>query len=366
MNWKCDELLDHKKPFFIKKNDLLDSKFMAIKESFIFHYKNCNLYNNYCKTQDFKPNKLKKFSDLKNIPLLSIQIFKEDPNYLLSVPKENISLIAKSSGTSGKPSQVPKDKITLDRAVKSLTTSLRQVLGMDSSFVGILAPPPQVIPTWFAYYMSMAKKYYEKTSFYVKDGILSPQEIVSKLEDEECRPRNLIGPPFAFLSLVQYMTKSGHKIQLDERSVVSTGGGWKSRSGESISRDDLDEKISECFGVSKTKIRDGLNSVEFNTLLLDCEYKHKHVPPWLYVSIRDPKNPDEVVSTGEDGLMAYLDPLANSYPSFVLTDDIGKIIDQEECECGRTGQTIEWLRRAKGAESRGCALKMEEFTEVIK
>lgn len=366
MNWECDKLLKHKNPYKIKLKELENRRYKAIKQAFTFHYQNCRSYNKYCDTYNIKPDDLKDFSDVQKVPILPINTFKENYELLLSVPEENIVVIARSSGTSGKPSQVPKDGITLDRAVKSLISSLKHVVGMDSGFVGILAPPPEVIPTWFAYYMSMAKEYFDKTIFYLKDGILSPPEILNGLKSEKYRPRNMVGPPFAYMGLIQYIKDSGFEIQLDEESVISTGGGWKSRQGDAIHRNTFEELTSKCFGVPRENIRDGLNSVEFNTLLLDCEYKHKHVPPWLYVTIRDPENPDEEVSVGEEGLMGYIDPLAGSYPSFVLTDDIGKVIDQESCECGRTGQTVEWLRRAKGAEARGCALKMEEFTEVVK
>jgi long-chain-fatty-acid---luciferin-component ligase len=67
----------------------------------------------------------------------------------------------------------------------------------------------------------------------------------------------------------------------------------------------------------------------------------------------------------ETGLIACWDPVTYSYPAFVITDDLGYLVDGWECPCGKTGQEIVYVGRAPDAEVRSCRLKLAGMTEVI-
>jgi hypothetical protein len=55
-----------------------------------------------------------------------------------------------------------------------------------------------------------------------------------------------------------------------------------------------------------------------------------------------------------EGLLAFLDPFATSYPGFVITEDRATLAFGR-CGCGRPGAFIEGeIERAPGAEVRGC------------
>ncbi|MDD5779237.1 MAG: hypothetical protein PHU95_07290, partial [Candidatus Thermoplasmatota archaeon] len=64
----------------------------------------------------------------------------------------------------------------------------------------------------------------------------------------------------------------------------------------------------------------------------------------------------------EWGRFAFLDPLAESYPGFIISGD--KVLLLEHCPvCDRPGPVLEpEIKRARGEEMRGCA---EEMRRVL-
>ena len=70
---------------------------------------------------------------------------------------------------------------------------------------------------------------------------------------------------------------------------------------------------------------------------------------------------------GEEGLFAFLTSAITSYPSFILSGDIGVATTgyKEKCECGKIGPTVEHRRRATGMAARGCALVLEEVIKMM-
>jgi hypothetical protein len=68
---------------------------------------------------------------------------------------------------------------------------------------------------------------------------------------------------------------------------------------------------------------------------------------------------------------AFLDPIANSYPGYIITGDRVKLL--EKCPvCGKPGPVLESdITRMAGAEAKGCAnlmgeLMAEEFKKAEK
>jgi long-chain-fatty-acid---luciferin-component ligase len=165
------------------------------------------------------------------------------------------------------------------------------------------------------------------------------------------------------MHLVEYMDSNNKSTHLDPETRLMTTGGWKRVKGE-VPREMFIERTSKAFGISGAQIRDSLGLTDIFTMLPECEYHKKHVPPWFHVSVRNPENTTEEEAEGETGLLVFMSALIQSYPAFCMTGDMGAVEDGV-CECGRAGQIVEHRGRAQGAGARGCALRLEEFMNKI-
>ena len=59
---------------------------------------------------------------------------------------------------------------------------------------------------------------------------------------------------------------------------------------------------------------------------------------------------------GEEGIIEVLSILPRSYPGHaLLTEDLGMILGQDDCPCGRLGKYFHVHGRLAQAEMRGCS-----------
>jgi hypothetical protein len=113
------------------------------------------------------------------------------------------------------------------------------------------------------------------------------------------------------------------------------------------------KKINDRFGIPEEYCRDGYMMTEMNLFFPECESHYKHIPYFSYAMVFDEQmNP---LPYGEYGTFAFLDPLANSYPGFIITGDRAKLL--EHCPgCDRPGPVLApEISRIEGAGPKGCA-----------
>ena len=162
----------------------------------------------------------------------------------------------------------------------------------------------------------------------------------------------IFGAPYQFKKLCESLVRHNKRLTLAKGSFVLFGGGWKSFSGEAMSREALVRMLTDSLNIPPQMIMEGYSMTEINTLLLRCEHGRFHIPPIIEPVILDEElNPLE----GKDnrGAFGFLDPLAVSYPGFIISGDYVHMIDGE-CDCGLTGPAITEIGRMPGSEVKGC------------
>ncbi|PKM93597.1 MAG: hypothetical protein CVU84_14600 [Firmicutes bacterium HGW-Firmicutes-1] len=335
-------------------------QFGFIKQAYTHHYKVNKDFRNYSNRRGVKPDDIKKHEDLIKIPLIPSSIFKL--KIVKSCNENEIIKVCTSSGTKGSISKVYRDEVTLNRFLGAMQTVIDNTLGLDDVFCINLGPSTEEAgDLWFSYVLSLMDMVFPMENFIV-DGNFYPQKVVDQVCDVVDRFENIviIGAPIMFIELMKHMEDHDIKIDKCKSIMFITAGGWKRASGQAISKKEFCEQLKKYFiGMSEENSRDIFNMVELNTIFCECNKKIKHSPPWVKIYIIDPFTL-ELVKDGEVGLIAYLDPTAVSFPCFILTDDVGKISLNGQCECGRTGQGLEIIRRVESKESRGCALKIDK------
>jgi len=365
-----DKFLDIKDPWSLSETERKDLLVGSIIESVEHHYKNNAVWRRLCEVKNFKPTDINSYDDLNRIPVISTRAFKGGFD-LLSVPQEDIVKVHMSSGTSGSRSRVPRDRITLARNRKSILKTNEKFRASAPGYLGMMSPSPdELSDLTIANYSKISLEDFNSYDFFLKlDGGFNPAVVVEKLNAVTDRPVNIGGAPMLILALAQYVMESGNKIHtIDDESAVTSGGGFKTPDGQVVDRQTYNQIVMKAFGVAKENVRDVYSMSELNGVLSECEHHQKHIPPYFYVSIRNPSNIEEELPFGEEGLPVFIDPLAHSYPGFIVADDIVSFITPpfETCSCGEPGPTLATkVRRAEGAEEKGCGRHVAELSEQM-
>ncbi len=341
-----------------------DRLFMqALQEECVFHYEYNEMYRRFCDRKGFNPHQ--PFS-LKEIPPVSVSVFKELGFKLNSVPKEDLTLALQSSATSGIPSTIVVDKETAKRQAKAMIKVVGDYIGKERKPFLVMDIDPRssykkLLGARFAAvtgYLRFANKtgYFLKAdenniSYFDVEGII---DYVKKLEAD--KPVVVFGFTYILYQhvLQSIEKKTGVKISLPKGSKIIHIGGWKKLESEKISKELFNDRLSKCFGLQPQDVIDIYGFTEQMGLNYpDCTCGWKHTSSYSRVLVRDVKT-HEVLPPGKEGLLEFITPIPHSYPgNAVLTDDIG-IIDADECPDGRSGTRFKILGRMKKAEVRGC------------
>lgn len=350
---KTDNLLDQP-PFAHGAPQKRDLFLPAMQESLLHHYNSCGPFRAVCDSAGFSLDR--EFS-VDDIPYLPVSIFKTVE--LISVPKEELSKNIKSSATSsGIPSSIWLDRRTIQRQTKALSAILADFFGqrrkvfivLDSEET-LMARNGQLSSRGGAIrgMLSMAKSFHCVTDNELRlDRGRLAEAIAAAGDDDICF--------FGFTWLIYKIVTENPDLRLSRPgSLVLHIGGWKKLAEAHVDKAAFNTLVAERLGTSAEMIRDVYGMTEqLGTVYVDCEAGNKHVPLYSDLLIRDTATLMPL-GTKQPGFIQLLSPLPYSYPGIsLLTDDIGEIIGEDDCPCGRKGKYFLFRERAKQAEIKGC------------
>ncbi len=338
-------------------------KTKLIIENFQYHFSNNSFYREACLSKGVSIESIKSYDDLVKIPLIPVKRFKDvDSHVFLTKGLEEIEYEMRSTGTSGIPSVSRRDSKTVDDAMLSLYAMYREFFKISSGAILYLMPSTEDIPE-----MGMIKvlgmiegmadgSWYAMKGkrFYVDEAL----EVLKRWEGKHTR--HIIGPPFLVHRFIESLKKKNINLKLDKNSIIINLGGWKRYTGKQIPRREFNDLCNEYLGVPATHVRDTFGLVECNSLAVECKHNKKHVSPWVHYSVRDLNDLSKEVKDGERGVLAILDPISQSYPTFILTEDLVYLDKTSTCECGRNGHKMNYISRVRGAEIGCCAINLEK------
>jgi phenylacetate-coenzyme A ligase PaaK-like adenylate-forming protein len=94
---------------------------------------------------------------------------------------------------------------------------------------------------------------------------------------------------------------------------------------------------------------------QVGSVFFECEHGHLHTPLYADVIVRNPLTlaPSPM---GEAGVIQVLSLLPRSYPGHsLLTEDMGTVLGEDDCPCGRQGRYFAVHGRMRNVEVRGCS-----------
>jgi len=360
---ELDYLIAKEDPFEYSAAEVEEMRLKFIKKSVAWHLQPGTSYADYAERRHFSLTALKSPADILKVPLLPSMLFKR-ANVNLAHPLSDDFTNTTSSGTKGSVSNIPRDDQTLRRFFSSIGNLSNELLDIQNPDIYVFNLGPDTDEAknlWISYVMAGTTVLLPKIKHYILDGTFLIEDLLIDLQEAQDKRILLIGPPPLLMDLAQIIKRRRISLKFKhENSLVVSIGGWKKRNGEKVEREVYDAEMSQALSLPQKQIRDSFNMVELNTVLLECEHKNLHIPPWLSVSTRKPADlsPQQ---DGEEGILAFLDPTATSFPGFVLSDDIGVVNKNVKCQCGRSSDTLKIIRRLNTMEARGCALKLDGF-----
>jgi phenylacetate-coenzyme A ligase PaaK-like adenylate-forming protein len=300
----------------------------------------------------------KTFEKIEDFPYLPIRLFKEFD--LKSIDESAVIKTLTSSGTtSSKVARIFLDKETSRFQTKALGVIMQDFIGkkrlpmliVDSKNV---IKDRRLFSARGAGILGMAN--FGRDHMYVLDENMNLKldelrEFIDKHKNEMIL---LFGFTYiVWLHLYKELKKSSIKIDLHDGVLIHSGG-WKRLSEEAVDSSAFKQGLYDITGLKRVHNFYGMIE-QIGSVYMECEEGFFHTPLYSDVIVR---NPDDwsVQSFGQDGVIELVSILPHSYPGHILlTEDMGVIVGEDDCSCGRKGKYFKVLGRVPKAELRGCS-----------
>ena len=298
-----------------------------------FQYQNNYVYQNYCNMICENPINI---NEINKIPFLPISFFKTKK--ILSVDK--FEKVFYSSGTTTK-SRSKHFISDLKLYQESFINNFRLNYG-DINQYTIIALLPNYYENKDSSLIYMVERLIKLTKsnesgFYLDDYSKLSKTLI-ELEIKNDRKTILIGVPYALLDLIDF-----NQFELNNTIIMETGG-MKGKRKEMV-RKELHDKLKSGFGVKKIHSEYGM------TELLSQAYSQGDgifkTPFWMKAFIRDINDAQNLDFNKKSGAINIIDLANYNSCSFIATDDMGKLVNDDEFEV---------IGRIDNSDVRGCNL----------
>jgi len=400
-------------------------RFEALRFAFGHHYTHNAMYRGFCRERGVCPDDIRAPEDLDRIPLLSHRFFKEYPQgrdmatWLANVHTGELPRIvvqgqaptfdqvvnafnaagmevAHSSGTGGRHTLIPRDRRTFLAAEYAIAKSAAIMLypGWKHATSGyLLMPNPKktnvfagrVCQVYFDVIQDVEVAIDRQISADVMRIVMSGQKglrstmirFVNRLAsarlvdriilwlEHHAKARSriaLVGAPYLLWAVMKKLREQGKSFDFGERGAILTGGGWKVYEGDRMPVADFRRQVAQVLGIQDRNCLDLYGMVEGNGWMIHCPEGHYLHTPYSYYKPLVLDEEYKPLGYGQWGRFAFLDAAAHSYPGFILTGDVARLL--QRCPvCDRPGPVLEpEVRRASGEDLRGCG---EEVRRMV-
>ena len=342
-------------PYSLKKKDKLKKFLNYINKLTVHHYKNCEIYGKIIKNLKFK---IKKKNKLENFPMLPVRIFKKYD--LQSVPRNKVIKKLVSSGTSGQElSKIYLDKENARNQMIVLKKITETILGNQRLPMLIIDQDPKILDrsvfnakVTAIYGFSIFGKNY--CYLLDKKGNIDYKKLNEFLKRNSHDNFFIFG--FTSLVFENLIQKLSTKLIYSnfQNGILLHGGGWKKLDKLKINNNNFRKKLFSKIKLKKIHNYYGLVEQAGSIFIESNECGYFHTSVYSDILIRN--NNFEIARKGKKGLIQLFSLLPTSYPGHnILTEDIGEIVGEDNCKCGKQGKYFRVHGRAKEAEIRGCS-----------
>lgn len=295
-------------------------------------------------------------ASLADVPYLPVSVFKT--HTLRSVSEAEVFKVLTSSGTTGQvPSRIYLDRDTASRQTKALSTIMQAVLGAQRLPM-IMVDTKSVFQNRQSFsargagLLGMAT--FGRDHFYALDDQMQLDEpgLRTFLDKYNGKPILIFG--FTFMVWL-YFREAAARMGADlSAATLVHSGGWKKLVEQSVDNARFKAALREGTGLGRVFNFYGMVE-QVGSVFLECEHGVLHAPSFADVIVRDLRTL-EPAPHGQEGVLEVLSALPTSYPGHaLLTEDLGTLLGEDDCACGRSGKYFTVRGRIARSEIRGCS-----------
>lgn len=346
------ELLD--RPLFAMPHDVRKAALLPALQALTAHHKAaCPAYR---KMVDLAFPGHENANDLAGIPYLPVSLFKN--RTLSSVPKQDIRVTIKSSGTTGTArSQIHMDRATTQLSSQTLAAIFHELVGAKRLPLLIVDTQSALAPSMdmgarAAAILGLMPFGYDTTFLLDNDLHVDEMALRTFLARHGSAPFLIYG--FTFL-IWQTLVPVAQKLGLDlSNATLMHSGGWKYLAAESVDNKRFRQTVRDAARITRVINYYGMAEMP-GVVFAENADGFLYPPSFADVLIRDPLTlaplPD-----GQTGLVQILSAVPHSFPGHaLLTEDLGRIVTIDSGSQGWHGKAVEIIGRVPKAELRGCS-----------
>ncbi len=294
----------------------------------------------------------------EEVPMLPVSLFKELD--LRSVPEEAVFKTLTSSGTTGqKVSKIFLDAPTSAAQQRALCRIMETVLG-PKRLPFLVLDAKKVLRDRMMFSARGAgilgfSSFGSRVCYALNDEMnLDLAGVKAFLREHQEEPIFLFGFTFMIWKhVICALEAQGEHLDIPQGILVH-GGGWKKLAHEAVSPAEFRARVTAAAGVTQISDYYGMTE-QTGCIYLECPYGHLHASVWSDVLIRRAED-GGLCAPGEPGVIQVLSLLPWSYPGHsLLTEDMGVLLGEDDCPCGRLGKYFHVTGRVPRAEVRGCS-----------
>lgn len=341
-----DRLLSLNSPYVLDKYSKRKELGIELDNLDDFHKENCVEYANILNATNYS-----------QYPL-PVRLFKE--LNLKSVPDENVFKVLTSSGTTSQVvSRIHLDRETAQLQTKVLVQIMQSFLGKDRLPM-LIIDHPNVIRNRASFSARGAgilglSNFGRKHTYALDDDMKIDFDVIENfLNSYKGQTIFIFGFTFmVWQYFLQQLKKENRKIDFGN-SILVHSGGWKKLQDQAVDNETFKNEIREWTGIKKIYNFYGMVE-QVGSIFVECENGVLHCPNFSDVYFLD-LNTMQEVGVNQKGVISVESIIPRSYPGHrLLTEDIGTLLGEDDCSCGRKGKYFSVEGRMAKAEVRGCS-----------
>jgi hypothetical protein len=324
----------------------------ALAELSRHHAAHCPAYARLLHAFGVDPNQ--RPASLADLLPLTVRQFKQ--HKLKSIDDAAVFKTLLSSGTSGEPSTIYLTKDAAANQTRALVKIMQHWLGKQrlpmliADHAGVIKDRAQFSARG-AGIQGMAMLGRDHTYALREDMSFDRDAVATFAERHRDGPVLLFGFTYmVWQYFVEPLLDSGIRLP---GGILMHGGGWKKLADQAVDNAAFKARLAKA-GIARVHNYYGMVE-QTGAIFVECEQGHLHAPVYADVIVRDPLS-GQPAPPGQRGVLELLSVLPDSYPGHVLlTEDLGRLLGEDDCPCGRMGRYFEVLGRIPQAEARGCS-----------